>query len=148
MWQRAREGESESTTIKINYININVPPAINVSAGRWTAAELKVIWHTLTHTLARTHRNPQPQVDNNEYLIKWPERYLAPFKFRERKKEQEQRAASKTWLWAKFTFVLRPRSATYRYSYCCCSPSFPACWAQKFHFNYQHECGQSPQSVS
>lgn len=87
-------GGAESTTIKINYININVPPAINVSAGRWTAAELKVIWHTLTHTLARTHRNPQPQVDNNEYLIKWPERYLAPFKFRERKKEQEQRATS------------------------------------------------------
>lgn len=91
----------KSTTIKINYININVPPAINVSVGRWTAAELKVIWDTHTHRNTFTHRNPQPttQVDNNEYLIKWPERYLAPFKFRERKapkmgKKRERRQGS------------------------------------------------------
>lgn len=104
-----------------------MPPAINVSVGRWTAAELKVIWHTHTHT----HRNPQPttQVDNNEYLIKWPERYLGPFKFRERK-APKKRTRAKTGLWAKFTFVLRPRFACYRSSYCCCSPS--CCWAQNF----------------
>lgn len=91
----------KSTTIKINYININVPLAINVSVGRWTAAELKVIWHTHTTAHTFTHRNPQPttQVDNNEYLIKWPERYLAPFKFRERKapkmgKKRERRQGS------------------------------------------------------
>lgn len=67
MWQRAREGGAESTTIKINYININVPPAINVSAGRWTAAELKVIWHTLTHTHSHAHtatHNPKLTIMN------------------------------------------------------------------------------------
>lgn len=140
----------KSTTIKINYININVPPAINVSVGRWTAAELKVIWHTHTTTHTFTHRNPQPttQVDNNEYLIKWPERYLAPFKFREWKAAKNgEETRAKTRLWAKFTFVLRPRSACYRSSYCCCSPS-ACCCCTEFHFNYQHECGQNPRFVS